>query len=245
MAVVAIVGVMGIKLSVAPKDKDSSSSGIFLQGMRGFWVVLQQVFLPHLVAGLGLFLIGSFVFYTTFLQPLRLPGLLLLVFLLIFCVLYGCFSFGYSLFASAVFSLRAVCVSLEDFIDGMLELVKNDVASRIEDMNEGLAKEQAKVLVAGSVREVMGVVGKRELKSFPRWIACLFLGGITFALRSVLIARIVQFSTATVKFSKVFAGKATLIGAVFLNLRLFSTLLLGAVYGVGVLVLFVNFLILF
>jgi len=218
---------------------------IFVKGIRGFAEILQKVFLPHLLAGMGLFLIAAYAVYTVLIAPLKLPGLLELAAAAVFFGLYGTAAFLYSLLAACLFSLRAACITWEDFIDDMLDLVKENVASRIDDMNEGLAKDQAKVLVAGSVREVFGVIGKRDLKSFPRWLAAAFLGAVTFTMRSVLIARIVKVSGATVKMGKLFAGKATLAGAVFLNLRLFSTLLLMLVYGVGAAALALNFLFVF
>lgn len=229
-----------VPLSAAPSPKP----GLFAQSLRGLAAVLRKVFLPHLLAGMGLFLLAAYVSYQACVLPLHLPGGFETAAAVLLFGLYGITAFLYSLLAACAFSVRSACAAWEDFIDGTIDLVKENLASRVESMNEGLAKDQAKVLVSGSVREVFAA-GKRELNSFPRWLAAAFLGAVTLALRSVLIARIVKISGTTVKLGKVFAGKATIAGAVFLNLRLFPTLLLTLVYAAGAFLLAVNFLFVF
>ncbi len=228
-----------VPLSATPKQN------LFTQGMLGFASVLQKVFLPHLVAGMGLFLLAAYTSYQLLLKPLHLPEPLNFA---VAGTLFACYSlaaFAYSMLAACTFSVRSACAAWEDFIDATLDLVKDNLASHIEDLNEGLAKDQAKVLVSGSVREVFSQLGKKEFKRFPRWMATAFLGAVTLALRSVLLAKIVKLSGTTVKLGKIFAGKASLAGAVFLNLRLFSTLLLFLVYAAGAAGLMVNFLFIF
>ena len=227
-------------VALSPSSEPTAKAGVLVQGMKNIFLVLQKVFLPHLAAGMGAFLIFSYATYALLLEPARLPSTFHLILTLLFFGLYGFAAFVYSFFAASVFALRTACVTLEDFIDDMLAQVKEHIASRLEDMNEGLAKDQAKVLVSGSVRDVFQTIRKQELKKFPRLLAALFLGAITLAMRSVLIARIAKISSTTVQLSKVFAGRATIIGAIFLNLRLFSSLLLLLVYGVGGTVLVFN-----
>lgn len=234
-----------MKTNSVPLSAAPANSGLFVQGMRGFAEVLRNVFLPHLLAGIGLFLLAAYVSYQVCVVPLRLPDLFENAVAVVLFGVYGVTAFLYSFVAAAAFAVRSACAAWEDFIDGAIDLVKENIASRVENMNEGLAKNQAKVLVSGSVRDVFASAGKRELRSFPRWLAASFLGVVTLALRSVLIARIVKVSGTTVKLGKVFAGKATIAGAVFLNLRLFSTLLLTLVYAAGAFLLAVNFLFVF
>lgn len=213
--------------------------------MLAFVSVLQKVFLPHLLAGMGLFLLVACAFYQVLIAPLLLPKPLEFIAAGIIFGLYSLAAFTYSMVAACAFAVRSACAAWEDFIDGTIDLVKQNVAARIDDMNEGLAKEQAKVLVSGSVREVFDQMGRHELKKFPRWLAAAVLGAVTLALRSVLVARIVKISSNTVKLGKIFAGKASIASAVFLNLRLFSTLLLIIIYAAGAFLLAVNFLFVF
>lgn len=229
--------------SVAPSSPPQKN--LFAQGLSGFASVLQKVFLPHLLAGMGLFLLAAYASYQLLLKPLHLPPPLDFTAGGILFSVYGAAAFLYSMLAASAFAVRSACIAWEDFIDKTIELVKENAASRIEDMNEGLAKDQAKTLVSGSVREVFKQIGQRELKSFPRWLAAVFLGIVTLALRSVLIAKIVKISGTTVKLGKLFAGKASLAGAVFLNLRLFSTLLLILIYAAGAAGLAANILFVF
>lgn len=213
--------------------------------MSGFVSVLQKVFLPHLLAGMGLFLLAAYTSYQLVLKPLHLPEPLNFTVAGVLFALYAVAAFACSMLAACTFAVRSACIAWEDFIDASLDLVKENLAARLEDMNDGLAKNQAKVLVSGSVREVFRQLGRQEFKCFPRWMAAAVLGVMTLALRSVLIAKIVKLSGTTVKLGKLFAGKASIAGAVFLNLRLFSTLLLIFVYAAAAAGLVVNFIFVF
>ena len=148
-------------------------------------------------------------------------------------LVYGAFAFGYALLAAGVFSLYEACGAWEDFIAHLIDLVQERACAQLENMNEGLAKDQAKILIRGSVKEVLAQVKQCEFSAWPRWLAVLCLGGVMLALRSVLIRTVIKWSGRTIKVGKIFAGKTTLVGAVFLNLRFFALLLLMAVYGVG------------
>lgn len=227
-----------------PADS-SSPQNLFLLALGELLVVLRKSLLPHLAAGLGLFLMTAYVTYAFILQPLPFPPVVLSVLAGGFFILYGVLAFGYALAAAGIFAVRAACITWESFIDDVIGLVKNKVAAKIDHMNEGLAKDQAKVVVAGSIREVMGGFGRYERKSFIRWISALLLGALALALRSVLIARIAKAAGATVNLGKLFAGRATLVGAVFLNLRFFSTVLLSLLYAAGAGVVLLNFLFVF
>lgn len=218
---------------------------LFVQALGGLVAGLRQAFLPHLAAGAGLVLMTAFVSYVFILAPAHLPEPLEWTVGVLLLAVYGLAGFGYALLTACVFGLRAACASWDAFIEDMLDLVKEKAASKIENMQEGLAKDQAKVLVAGSVREVAGLLGSYEYKSWLRWLAAALLGVLTFAMRSVLWARIVQLSGTTVQLGKLFAGRATLAGAVFLNLRLFSAVFLWLLYALGILVVLLNFLVMF
>lgn len=223
----------------------ASPQNLFLLALGELAVVLRKSLLPHLAAGLGLFLMTAYVTYAFLLQPLHLPRAMTAALAGGIFLLYGLLSFAYSAGAACVFAIRAACITWESFIDDVLGLVKEKVASKIDNMNEGLAKDQAKAVVAGSVREVVVLFKRKDRKSLVRWLSALLLGVLAFALRSVLVARIIQAAGTTVQLSKLFAGRATLVGAVFLNLRFFSTVLLSLVYAAGAGVVLFNFLFVF
>ena len=142
------------------------------------------------------------------------------------------------LLAASVYALRLACATWEDFIDDVLDQVQEKMISHLDTFNDSLAKDQAKVLVRGSVREVYE--NTRRSTTLPRWLVTVTLGALMLAVRAVLTARVLKIAGTTIKVSKIFAGKATLVGAIFLNLRLFSSLLLILVYGVGGIVLAAN-----
>ena len=125
------------------------------------------------------------------------------------------------------------------FIDNILSLVQERAASQLTDMNVGLTKPEATHLVRGSVRDVFSSV-KQQQTGLPRGVVILCLGMLAAAVRAVLSAKIMKWSGRTIQLGKVFAGKATLIGAIFLNLHLFATVLLGLCYMIGLAVLVVN-----
>ena len=227
-AVADIVGVM----TTNPSPGASCPPAFWERGLRGFVAILQTVVLPHLAAGLGLFAVTSYATYVTLLAPLHLPSLLFWLILGCFLCIYGMISFGYALLAACLYALRLACVAWDDFIGQMIDKVKDQMVASLQGVQDGLAKDQAKVLVRGSVREVFAQA-RRQPVSWPKWVELVFLGALLLAIRSVLVARIVKFSGATIKLSKIFAGKATLVGAVFLNLRFFSTVLLALVYAWG------------
>lgn len=223
----------------------SAGQNLFLQALGGLLTVLQKVFLPHLAAGMGLFIMTAYVTYSFLIQPLHLPKTMEWGMVFLVLGVYALFFFLYSFVTANIFALRSACAVWDNFIDDMLELIKERVTSKIANMSEGIAKEQAKVVVAGSISEVAGIFSNYERKSWLRWISAVLLGIVTFAMRSVLLARIIKISGKTVQLGKIFAGRAALVGAVFLNLRLFSTLLLWFLYAAGVLMVLINFLFVF
>ena len=210
----------------------------FVLGVLGVIDILRRVFLPHLVAGLGLFALMAYVTYQVIWAPLHLPPAFKNTVGFLFIMAYGLAAFGYSLLAACVYALRMACATWEDFIDDTLDRVQEKMISRLDTFQDSIAKDQAKVLVRGSVRDVYE--NTRRSTTLPRWLVALTLGTMMLAMRAVLTARVIKLAGTTVKVSKIFAGKATLAGAIFLNLRLFATLLLGAVYAVGGAALLLN-----
>lgn len=241
MVVVDTVRAMKTKPVLDLEQAAKPSAAVLYQlGITGIAHVLQNALLPHLVAGLGILLISVYVEYTVWIAPHHFSANLSAILVIVLLGIYGIVAFGYSLLAAATFALYEACAAWEDFIDYLFDLVQERALARLENVDESLAKDQAKVLIRGSIREVVQNVRKQPGSAWPRWLAALGLGGVVLAMRSVLIARIVKWSGTTIKLSKLFAGKATLVGAIFLNLRLFALMLLGLVYGLGGTVLFLQ-----
>ncbi|MBO7190758.1 MAG: hypothetical protein J6V32_01425 [Elusimicrobiaceae bacterium] len=225
-----------IKLSPAPNQEKPAFSAL-QQGLRTLISVLQKTFLPHLAACLAAFILLSFLAYRFVWNPSALPELLKNILAVLFLSGYGIFFLGYALLTAGVCALRQACVEWDEFIDNTIDSVQEKMVSHLDTLQEGIAKDQAKILVRGSVKEVFQ---SAQRGSMPRWIAFVGLGALMLAVRAVLTARIVKLAGTTVKVSKIFAGKATLVGAVLLNLRLFTTLILGVLYLMGLLFLLLN-----
>ena len=207
-------------------------------------VLLQQVLLPHLAAGLGLLLVTVYVGYCLFIKPFHLSTTWTFVAAVLLVGICGIFSFCYALLSAGAFALYQACAAWEEFIDRILEKVQEKALAKVEGLDSELAKTQAKVLIRGSVRAACEEVRLQETRRWPHWFRAICLALLTLAMRSVLVARIVKWSGTTIKISKIFAGKATLVGAVFLNLRFFALVLLGLVYTLGGSILLMNILLL-
>lgn len=243
MEIVVAMSIDSVPLS-KPTDSMTLSNAqqvsvrLFLSSSMGRFVeALRRWFLPHLLGGIGIFLLVAYVtsstLFASWIFPLKWLGIWLVL------LLYGVLAFGYSFFTTCVLALRLACVEWNDFIDNILSLVQERAASQLTNMNVGLTKPEATHLVRGSVRDVFSSI-KQQQTGLPRGIVILCLGMLAMAMRAVLSAKIMKWSGRTVQLGKLFAGKATLVGAIFLNLHLFATLLLGLCYIVGIVVLVVN-----
>lgn len=218
---------------------------LFYQTLRIAFDVVTKVLLPHLLGGFGLFALTCFATWRVFIAPLGLPSVLgILLGTSVFAV-YGVVIFLYAVFTASIFSVYAASVRVEDFLEEVFSLIKANVESKISNMDEGLAKEQAKVIMKNSVSEVYALFKTYKLKSFPAFFAWVLLGVFTFVTKTVFISRIVRASGQMVKMSAIFAGKATLVGAIFLNLRFFSVLALVLLYAMGAALAGLDFVFLF
>ncbi len=217
---------------------------LFTQAFAQLMQKLRQWFLPHFIGAIGLFLlmayVTSFTLFTHTTSVWRWLGTLIVL------SGYGIVAICYSLFTTSVLALRLVCVGWDDFIENILLLVQKRVACHIADLNMGISKAEATQVIRGSVSEVFSSI-KTQQTGFSRGFMILCLGLLATAVRTVLSAKIVKWSGRTIQLGKLFAGKTTLVGAVFLNLHVFATLLLVVCYACGFMALAVNiyFVILF
>ena len=207
-------------------NENAPKTGLFLQAMMGVVTVFKNVFLPHLSVGLGVFLLMTYATYLYLIVPMSMGEVWTLLCVLCCMVLYGSVALGLSLLMSCVFSLRKACVAWEEFLEEMLDQVKESALAKLDHFNDGIPKDQAKIVITGSVRETVQSFRPQSLSAVGNWLVAFVLGCLTLIMRSVLIAKVFKLSGKTVQMAKLFAGRATLVGAIFLNLRFFSTLLL-------------------
>ena len=246
---VAVVA-MGIKLSSV---KDQAPSALSAAGERlraafilllGFMLTaLRTIFLPHLMAVMVLLAVSCCAVYKAVMGVIPVPFSWVLFVGVV--VLYGVLAMGYTLVLSAVFGVRAAAARVEDFLYELFESLKDKVRSKIDNMEEGISKQQAKVILDNSVREVFSPLKKFRFESAPKAAAAVLLAALTFVTRAVFFARVGQIASNTIRFSSVFASRATLIGALFLNLRWLAALVLWLLYGLGILFFIFNLWLLF
>ena len=225
------------------KVETSKEAGLFLQAVQGVLTIFKDVFLPHLAVGFGVFVLVTYVTYSFLIAPVKMGGILTS-----FCVgcvmlFYGGIALFLSVLGACLFSLRKACVAWEEFLEGLLDQVKENALCKIEHLNDGISKEQAKIVIRGSVRETVRAFRPQSLSAVGNWAVVFVLGCIVLAMRSVLVSKVVKYSGKTIKMTKLFAGRATLVGAIFLNLRFFSTVLLLFLYGGSAALVLLNFLI--
>ncbi len=218
------MGTNAVALSRVPQDGMKPAlrraCGQFVQDVKRW-------FLPHLLAGIGLFGIMAHVWAWWLLGR---HGLFVWLVAIVFLGVYAVAAFGYGLVTACVFALRQACVHWDGFVEEVLDRIQAHMATQVS-RTEGLSKPQARALVKGSVRELF--VTRPSDKGLAR--VCMFFtaGAIAAALRAVLCAKIAKWSGTTIQLSKLFAGKTTLAGAVLLNLHFFATILLILCYTVG------------
>ena len=231
---VAAMSINSVPLSPSPTPRIQE---LFRAALAGLAAQLKRTFLPHLIAGIGLFLLVSYVTASTLFASWT--GFAKWLAIGVVFVLYGSVAFVYSFFTTCVFALRLACLSWNDFIGDVLEQVQNQIARHVADMNIGISKPEAKNLMLTSVREVFSSLKQTE-GPWPRFLLWFGLGVLSLAVRAVLTAKILKWAGRSVKLTKLFAGRITLVGAVFLNLHFLTTILLALCYALGVAVLAVN-----
>jgi len=211
----------------------------------GFFQLLQRVFLPHFAAAFGLWLVTCFVVFRYVIAPfITYPALKTGVGVAVSLAL-GALIFAYGFLTACVCAVRIGSSAWEDFLDAQFARVQEVLGAKVNDMDEGISKEQARILVSGSVRDVFAPLKSASPSSLVRGVSALLLGMMSLATRSVLISKVLKVSGRSVRLSKVFAGRATLVGAIVLNLHFLAVVLLGALYLAGLIVLGVDFAVVF
>lgn len=229
---------MGIKLSeeaAAPALKEA-----FGRMLGSVLVGVRQIFLPYLSASVALFALGGYVVYARVLSGPFWPRPVLYTLVLGLAVVYGTAALAYAGVLSFFSALKRTAAYAEDFCYDLLEAVKEKLRARLDGLEDGLAKQQAHVLLDNSLREVLAPLKQWRFSSAPALLTGVLLSLVTCISRSVFLARLARVSGKTVQLSRLFASRATLAGALFLNMRWLAALALWAGYGAGFLFLAVN-----
>lgn len=210
----------------------------FMLALGGLLVVVRTIFLPHLLAAAVLFVVSFYVSYQWCSSWLTEPfswaagGIVFVV--------YGMAALCYALVTSVVFALRSAAVNIEDFLYMLFASLKEKVRSKINSMEEGVAKQQARIILENSVREVFAPLKEFRLAAAPAALAGVLAGVLSWITRSVFLARLAHISGTTVNFSAVFASRATLVGALILNFRWLATVILWVLYAAGAVIFVFN-----
>ena len=236
--VAAVVVAMGIKLSDPIEEKDTQTDRLrngFILVLGGLTELLKRSVLPHLSLGGCLWVMTGYAVYKLGFIKLQLPGVMAWSLLIGLALLSAVLVTGYVFLTSLFSALKGAATYAEEFFYELFESLKDKVRSKIDTMDEGIAKQQAKVILDNSVREVLNPLKTLRFNSVPKVLIACLLAVLTFVSRSVFLARLARISGATIHFSTIFASRATLVGALFLNMRWLATLLLCLLYALGLL----------
>lgn len=227
-------------INPVPLSRVAQPNGVkaaFRRAYAQFCADLQRWFLPHLLASAGIFVVVAHASAILLFSSWNASFKWLVIALVL--TVYGGFALGYSLVTSAVFALRLACQQWDDFFEQLLDQVQQRAARQVNRLDAGLSKPQARAVVRGSVREVFAARPSPQ-RGMSRMLFFVTAGITMAVLRAVLLSKIAKWSGKTIQISKLFAGKATLAGAVLLNLHFFTTVLLALCYAAGGLILAVT-----
>lgn len=230
---------MGIKLSTTPQPVSAADKlrGGFLLALGGALTVLQRVLLPHLLLALALFIFAAYALYHLTVLEAKYPSIVSGFILFMGLSVGGALALGYALVTATLYALKQTATYAENFFYELWEALKEKVRQQINSMEEGIAKQQAKVILDNSLKEVLAPLHKLRIGSVPVLLSYILLALLTFVSRSVFLAKLARTTGATIHFSTIFASRATLIGALFLNMRWLATLGLWMMYAIGILIL--------
>lgn len=228
---------MGIKLS-APAHTNTKLQAAFSLAFGGLLVVFRRVLLPHILLAAVLLIGAVYAFYTLHLPfvPYFPPLLNKLMWGGVLC-LTVLLAGAYAALASTLYALYCACVYAEEFFYALFQALKDNLHAKINNLDEGVAKQQARVLLDNSMKEVLEPLHQMRFHSFSATLGHLLLGVLTLVSRSVFLARLAHLTGTTVHFSALFASRATLVGALFLNMRWLTLLGLAGCYALGGLIL--------
>ena len=210
--------------------------------LSGLLQLLQKVFLPHLAAALGLWLVTFFVFARAWDAAASLVALKVAA-EVVFGVVSGGVLFVYGFLAACMCAVRIGSASWEDFLDAQFTRVEAAVLAKAGNADRDMPKSEAEALVAGSVQDTLAPL-KQKGPLLAVWSAAVLLGLMRMALRSVLVRQMAKMSGTTLRMSRLFAGKATLAGAVLLNLHFLAIVAQIGLYMAGLLLLAADFAVL-
>lgn len=239
LAAAAVVAAMDIKLSSDAAAESAQTTQTqrlrngFIVIVGGLTVLLKRAVLPHMSLGGCLWVLSVYAAYKLGFAKWQLPAVLGWGWIVGFALLTAAAATGYVFLTSLAAALKGAATYAEDFFYELFEALKDKIRTKINTMEEGIAKQQAKVILDNSVREVLSPLKSLRLRSVPTVLIACLLGILTFVSRSVFLARLARISGKTVHFSTIFASRATLVGALFLNMRWLAALLLWMLYAVG------------
>ena len=240
MFAMAAAAIAIMKINFSGSAAVESSREALRACLRFLLQTVTWVFSPHMLLGAVVFIMAGYVAYRVGQMCLGNIPVLLGIWAVLIFLIYGILAFLYAAATASLFALRSVSERVEDFLYSLFTAVKERISAKIDNMEEGLAKDQAKILLTNSLTEVLAELKKSRFRSGAALAASVFLGLLGFAAKSVLIGRVMELSGSVVSISSVFASRATLVGAIFLNMSLICTVLLWVLYIAGAMIFGLN-----
>ena len=160
---------MGIKLSADPTPQIQPAERLragFILALGGLVTVFKRVILPHLCLAAGLWLLTMFALYRALWTGGK-AGIIAGVGSVLLAIVAVALAMGYAFLTSLFAALKTAATYAEDFFYELFEALKEKIRAQIDNMEEGIAKQQAKVMLDNSVREVLSPLKKLRVGSVP------------------------------------------------------------------------------
>ncbi|WP_424244076.1 hypothetical protein Dip510_001266 [Elusimicrobium posterum] len=229
----------------AQNEIEEKKSNSFYNIVAAFAKHLATVILPYIIGSMAVFLGGLYALYTYGIAPAVEYGWLRILIIILLVIIYGAFSFFYGVVMAGLSTLKSIGTMFEDFLNEFVAKVKASFEKKVNNMQDGIPKTQAKILLNRSFKEVVQTYKDNKASSSFKAITVFILSFVVFVTGKMLIGRFKETSGLEIGPGLIFAGGATLVGAVFFNLNLFATFLLamGYCFGLAVVVLPVVFVV--
>lgn len=224
-------------MAVSTEIKEKS---LLITAAGAFFKHLAVVVLPYILGSVAIALVWA---YFAFSLNTLSGAQAVVVYSAVFLVC-GAFAFVYGTGMAVISTLKSIVIYIEDFASEMFDKVRARMESKVASMDEGIAKQQAELLLKSSIKEVAAVYKQYAPKGALRAGLILILSIVTWLVSKILLGRVKEATGMDITVGILFANKVLIISAIFFNMRLLLSFMqvLGFVFGAIILILPIIFL---
>lgn len=204
---------------------------------KGLLLIIFWVFLS-----MGVLLTGSYIIFKEFFIGMAYPLWYLILMGFIFFGIYGFLGFFYGLMMAFLHTILSVSSSLGDIIRKTVLRVKNSIESKVDKFADKLEQNSLLETIKRTFEDISKNVRKYAAKTAAGVIVIVFLGGILFVIKNIMVRSFKKVQNKAEFFAKM-SIRFSLLLAIVLNLKLFTKIALAAGYLIGILLVLSQFVI--